>query len=266
MTHVNQRTIGPWHWKRGSKSRTDVAAENPVGSISAVSSCPFVYKIVESNATPKGGGLFEIMLTVEPASPEEAGAFLKWDWSKNADREDQARWTASELRQKSWYSGIPADAKIFCEAHQKLMRAHGANHYDNRLVCDQCVEQIEGAIARNEITDPQVWITQRAEVFTLVNKVDDIEARGEGVIQLGKKRYLEIITLYSFIRYSQYKADAHIEEHYPYKDMVPSMYRGYLRENWEPGEYVNSPQEIVFTNRNKLLSFLESGGKIPEKN
>jgi len=30
MTHVNQRIIGPWHWKRGSKASSDVAAENPV--------------------------------------------------------------------------------------------------------------------------------------------------------------------------------------------------------------------------------------------
>lgn len=259
MAHINQRTLGPWHWKRGSKAASDVAAENPVGTIAAVSSCPYVYKIIESKAVPKGGGMFEIFLTVEPASPEETGEFLKWDWSDKADREDQAMWVASDLRQRSWHSGIPADAKIFCEAHQKLMRAHGSNLYDNRRVCDRCVEQIEGAIARKEIVDPQVWIEERAKVFTLVNKIDEIESHGTGVIQLGKRRYIEIVVLYDFIRNSEYKADAVIEEHYPYKDMIPSMYRGYLREDWSPGEYFNHPQEIIFTRRNKLIDFLETG-------
>ena len=119
------------------------------------------------------------------------------------------------------------------------------------------------AIAQKEIADPQVWIRQRAQVFALVNKIDDFERRGIGVYQLGKRKYIEIVVLYEFIRNSEYKSDAIIEDHYPYKDMVPSMYRGYLREDWSPGEYVNYPQVIVFTSRNKLMGFLESGGKLP---
>src|SRR2546430_4721472 len=178
MTHPNQRVIGPWHWKRGSKSARDVAAENPVGTISATSSCPFVYKIIESKAVPQGGGMFEILLTVEPADLEESARFLKWDWSSKADREDQARWIASELQQKSWYSGVPANEKLFCEAHQKMMPAHGGDRYYNNLVCYRCVEQIEKAISQKKISDPPGWVRQSAHGFSLVNQIDYFERGG----------------------------------------------------------------------------------------
>jgi len=264
MAHINRRIVGPYCWKRTNKSVEEVIAENPIGKISAISSCPFIYKIVDSRATPQGDGMFEVLFSVEPASPDETAVFLKWDWSPNADRGDQAMWTASDLRQRSWYSGIPVDKKLFCAAHQKLMPAHGGNLYDNAFVCNRCVEQIEMAIAQNTILDPQTWINKHAAISMVMNKIDEIEAHGHGNIKLGTRRFIEIVVLYEFIRNSEYKADAVIEDHYPYKDMVPTAYRGYLREDWTPDEYFNAPTKtIVFTSRNKLVDFLESGGKVP---
>ncbi len=265
MAHRNQRIIGPYHWKRENTSPAEVMAENPVGIVASVSSCPFVYKIVESRAIPLGGCMFEVSFLVEPASPQEAAAYLKHDWSANADREDQAMWRAAELRQASWYSGMPEEARVFCEAHQKLMPAHGSTSYDHALVCNACVEEIERALARGAISDPHVWIRERAAVALLSKTIDEIEARGWGCVQLGKRRYLELVVLYEYIRHSEYQSDARIEEHYPYKDMIPSMYHGYLREDWSPGEQFHAPTHtIVFTSRNKLMDCLESG-KLPTK-
>lgn len=264
--HINRRVIDLHRPCADGTTIEDVVAAYPIGEISMRAGCPFVYKVVENNVVDEGNGWFRCSLVVEPASPDEAGKYLEWDWSKDADRESQARWTASSLRQTSWYSGIPDGTKIFCDAHQKMMSAHGSNRYDNSLVCTQCVEYLEIDIASNKVTDPQAWISERAEAFKIVNLIDEIERTGQGVIQIGE-RYLEIFVLWDFIRNSEYKDEARIEEHYPYKDMIPSAYRGYLRENWRPGDYFNAPIKIIiFTSRNKLMDFISSGGKIPDTN
>ena len=198
--------VGPYHWQRGDATPEDVAVENPVGTIQSVSNFPYVYKILESRAVPQGGGMFEVSFVVEPASPEEAEAYTAWQYSKDDPESlaSQARWY---LWQKSWYSGIPADATIFCEAHQKMRPAHGANHYDAALVCNECVGKIERAIARKELDDPQAWITEAAAASRIVNFIDEAEKRGQGCFQLAWRKYIEIVVLYEFIRNSEYKSD-----------------------------------------------------------
>lgn len=259
MPHVNQMTVGPFHWRRDNKTAEEIVAENPVGKVMSDNRTPYVYKIVESRAVPQGDGIFEISWLVEPASPEEAEAYHGWAYDSK-DPEDQASQARWYLWQKSWHSGIPAGTMIFCEGHQKMMPAHGGNHYDNALVCNECVGKIEKAIARKEIYDPQEWIRVAAEASKIHNFIDKAEQMGEGCFQLGMRRYIEITVLYQFIANNKYKGDAIVEDWYPYKDMIPDMYKGWLREDWMPGEYFNAPSAtIVFTDRNKLLAFLETG-------
>lgn len=270
--HPNRRTLGPYIWTRKNGQEEvvrELDRDSPIGSIQMHSDCPYVSILVDRSLVWKDPETVEVTYIVEPASIEQARQRKQEIFGERLypnERErcvHEAKIVAEELAQQSWFAGVPADATIFCDAHQTLRPAHGANHYDHITLCNTCVKATEVLMAKGEIQDVTSWTREQAKTNLLLLQIDEAERTGNGSFQLGQNRWLEVFPLYLFVKYSEYKQDIHPQLHWPYQDMQPSMYLGYLRDDWSPGEYVNVPaRTIYFTNRDKLRFFLMSGGHL----
>ena len=120
---------------------------------------------------------------------------------------------------------------------------------------------MEALMAKGDFTSVEQWTAEVARFNQLRLAIRKAEKEGQGCLQLPDGRWLEFFPLYLFIRNSPYRdSDREDDAHWPYPDIQPTMYQGYVRSDWRPGDYFNSPdEEIIFSSSNKLLDFLETG-------
>jgi len=172
-----------------------------------------------------------------------------------------ARKVAAELWQESWIRGVPETETFFCDACQEERPAHGSNRYDAILLCNTCVGNVEALMAKGDVTSVAAWTAEVAQFNQLRLTVRKAEKEGQGILLLPDGRWLEFFPLYLYIRNSPYKdSDCEDDNSWPYPDVRPTMYQGYVRSDWQPGQYFNAPdEEIIFTSSNRLLDFLKTG-------
>jgi hypothetical protein len=261
--HPNQMT-SPWF--PTSKSREELLAERDIlGPIISGNYLPYIARLIDVEVDAPNERYRQVVI---PASMEEVHQYWRKMHTFQVDgseqdsesREEFARKVAAELWQESWLAGVPATEIISCAACQEERPAHGSNRYDDLLLCNRCVESVEVFMAKGELLSVESWVQEQAQRNRLRLAIREAEHKGQGYILLPDGRWLEIIPLYEFIRHSEYGNEGENKRFWPYPDMRPSMYHGYVRSNWQPGQYFNAPdEEIIFTDSNKLLHFLETG-------
>lgn len=259
--YPNQMT-SPWF--PTSKSREELLAERDIlGPIISGNYLPYIAKLIDIEMDPANEQYRQVVV---PASMEEVHQHWKELGIFQANgrepdeksREEFARKVAAELWHASWLSGVPADATIFCAACQEKRPAHGSNFYDDIGLCNRCVESVEVLMARGTLVSVASWVREVAAGNKLWQAIRELERKGTGSFPLPDGRYLEASCLYRFNRHAEVKEPP--QEHWPYPDMEPGIYHGYVRSDWEPGQYYNTPdEEIYFTQAQKLHEFLRTG-------
>ena len=245
MQHPNLMA-SPW-FERPGRTKEQLLAEDRVGEIIIGNFFPFAAKVTEVEASFIGG-VFHIRYWAIPASIEETRE--RWreldtftispDDSEQERRVTEASQVTAELWQESWISGIPKDETIFCEACLERRPAHGSNLYDAFRLCNDCVGRVERKMARGELTDVADYVSEQMSTNKIHRLIRDAESKGSGATQLDDGRWLEFYPLYLFTRHSEYKDDSHPQPHWPYPDMDPTAYLGYVRSDWQPGQYFNA--------------------------
>jgi hypothetical protein len=183
--HPNRMRLGPWNWTRtnGDRDIEEIKKEYSIGSIFTVSSCPYIAVITDCVVVRKDSSTVEVSLLVEPATIEQScqkrgdpplGQRLPEE-SEQEQREREAEQVTWELWQQSWLDGVPADATIFCDAHQSQRPAHGANRYDRFLLCNQCVGTIEKQMALHALFSINDWVVEYSRISRLQQAIDHAE-------------------------------------------------------------------------------------------
>lgn len=231
--------------------------------VSAPSWAPYVSRLVEARAEQAKDGKIYVVFVEEPVRPEEALQYMR-----RGDRPGREPWdlqpayeVAAELAQRAWYDGLPADAKVFCAAHQSERQAHGANRYDEHLLCNQCVLELEQLMIRRPDTSPRLWIERKAASGRVEQALDAAESKGEGAYHLADDRWADIEVLYSqgLGRFG-YGDERPAPAHWP-EGFIPRMYQLYIRSSsWQPGSEFDLPEmQILATTRDKAATILHDG-------
>lgn len=287
--HVNSVRLGPYYWV-GTVEERQAQDWLQVGNLESSTTVPYIYKLSKIEIEPNGIDRVRVMEWVEPASITECQKYWQrmelYDFDpdlagdeRRASIEFAAR-AASELLQESWIKGVSPTATIFCGAHQSERDAHGANHYEDHLLCHECVVDVEKMMAGyydqlqeegedlsayssngGRSFDLEKWVEVQKRNNAIRSFISKLEADGRAYYKLPDGRWAEIHCLYRLNR-GVYREEP--QSHWPNADIEPAMYEVLVRSaEWSPdsGE-PNIPElEFVLSSQHRLFEYLESGGK-----
>lgn len=253
MNHINRIRSGPF------QSPDIQRALREKGAIVSNSEVPYLARIVNVEVTPQQ----EIVRTYEPVSVEEFRAHYKNSLYTRGDDESDEDWQRTEIQnlvyelaQDSWHQGVPASETIYCSNCTEERPAHGANRYDEILLCNKCVERYELDYARAKVHSAQEWVALGARVVAAQKAIRKCQATGHVIHALADGRYADAYALYIRDAGNPYHHEEFREAHWP-EGLSPSKYQVYIRADLS--EVSDCEQEIIVTDQYKLGTLFAEG-------
>lgn len=240
-------------------------ADYQVGQVMEMSSLPYLGKVADCRSEEVEGQVY-LVLDFEPATMQEFNHAYQEGMAahlghvigkEGVSAYDAAVYVADRLKQEAWLSGVPEDATIHCDVCEKTKPAHGANHYDQYLFCNECVRRWEESVVRGNAPSIEAHVMQSSAHVRLSMFIDKVERDGEGNWPLPNGKHADVLALYQRI---DDDPEGLAEPHWP-AGYMPTAYRIYLRRGSGP---FNVPvAEIIATSRGRLFALLNGEYPLP---